>query len=410
MRSNILKLFALVVCCALGLVSFIVLRQRNMPGTDSKVHRSNWNTVAAANYLESREVWWQRWPSAQMDHGTVCISCHTVVPYAMVQPALRQRLGEKDRTAPETAMLNSVEKRVTEWAQMAPFFSEAAGPGKAAESRATESVLNAVILANYDAADRHLRPVTRLAFDEAWALQEKTGDNAGGWKWQNFHLRPWESNESSYQGAALFAVALGSAPDGYLNDEGIRENVNRLEGYLRTKYASQPIMSQLYVLWASAKMPALLSDSDRAALTARIEELQRPDGGWALSTMDEADSWKKVLRARWNELTHPRRSDGCATGLAVLALQIHAANANEIVLQRGLNWLNQHQEDDGSWWATSLNGSYDPDSDIARFMQDAATGYAVLALDTAGIPGSTSGGAPQSKSSAVSEPPKTATY
>jgi hypothetical protein len=51
------------------------------------------------------------------------------------------------------------------------------------------------------------------------------------------------------------------------------------------------------------------------------------------------------------------------------------------VLNRGLQWLAQHQAKDGSWWASSLNGPLDPDSDIARFMSDAATGYAVLALE-----------------------------
>ncbi len=31
--------------------------------------------------LVSRELWWQGWAPAQKDHGTICISCHTVVPY-----------------------------------------------------------------------------------------------------------------------------------------------------------------------------------------------------------------------------------------------------------------------------------------------------------------------------------------
>ena len=44
-----------------------------------------WNRDAATKYLDDRETWWQGWPRAQKDHGTVCISCHTVVPYAMVR-------------------------------------------------------------------------------------------------------------------------------------------------------------------------------------------------------------------------------------------------------------------------------------------------------------------------------------
>jgi hypothetical protein len=52
-------------------------------------------------------------------------------------------------------------------------------------------------------------------------------------------------------------------------------------------------------------------------------------------------------------------------------------------LMRGLEWLERHQETDGEWHASSLNESRDPNSDVGRFMNDAATGYAVLALEIA---------------------------
>ena len=98
---------------------------------------TNWNRKAAAKFLDQRETWWQGWPRAQKDHGTVCISCHTVVPYAMVRPELRRALGDAAMTDPERTMLESVEKRVGDWAEMAPFYSdEKYGKGKAAESRA----------------------------------------------------------------------------------------------------------------------------------------------------------------------------------------------------------------------------------------------------------------------------------
>ena len=121
---------------------------------------SSWNKQAAAQYLDQRETWWQGWPRAQKDHGTLCISCHTVVPYAMVRPELRRDLGDAAMTAQEKVMFDSVEKRVGDWAGMAPFYSdEKYGKGKAAESHVTEAVLNAVILASYDAAQGRLRPI-----------------------------------------------------------------------------------------------------------------------------------------------------------------------------------------------------------------------------------------------------------
>src|SRR5271154_4300237 len=61
---------------------------------------TGWNQKSAAAYLDSREVWWQEWPRAQKDHGTICISCHTNVPYAMVRSGLRRELDESGMTAP----------------------------------------------------------------------------------------------------------------------------------------------------------------------------------------------------------------------------------------------------------------------------------------------------------------------
>jgi squalene-hopene/tetraprenyl-beta-curcumene cyclase len=53
------------------------------------------------------------------------------------------------------------------------------------------------------------------------------------------------------------------------------------------------------------------------------------------------------------------------------------------MLSRGMQWLQQHQRTDGSWQADSLNARRDPNSGVGRFMSDAATGYAVMALKTA---------------------------
>ena len=113
-------------------------------------------------YLDSREVWWQSWPRAQKDHGTLCISCHTVVPYAMARPALSHELSETGMSPAEKTMFDSVEKRVSMWSEMVPFYSDANnGPGKTAQAHSTEAVLNAVVLASYDSRQGHLRPITR---------------------------------------------------------------------------------------------------------------------------------------------------------------------------------------------------------------------------------------------------------
>jgi squalene-hopene/tetraprenyl-beta-curcumene cyclase len=378
MRTRRLYIVLLLVLCMAGAGVWRAKRAHEATASAalSGSYSTSWNPTAAASYLDYRESWWQSWPPAQKDHGTVCISCHTVVPYALARPALQQAMGVAGIPAAERAMLDSVEMRVGHWSEMTPFYSDAVdGPGKTAESHATEAVLNAVILASVDAGQGQLRPITRTALDEAWALQETAGSNAGGWKWQDFNLAPWESAESGYQGAAMLAIAMGNAPDHYAADPSNSKHVQLLRDYLQRQYAAQPVMSQVYVLWASAQMPGLLNDAERTKLLARIRSLQQSDGGWPLSSLNDQTSWKRLISAP--------DSDGCATGLVVLALEESGVSRNDKVLARGLEWLEQHQSKDGSWRASSLNEKRDPESDIGRFMSDAATGYAVLALEIA---------------------------
>jgi len=377
-------LFLLIALCLGSIGIWKAIDARRASAADIPNYPKRWNPAAAATYLDKREIWWQNWPSAQMDHGTVCISCHTVVPYALVRPALRRQLNEKEISAPEAAMLTSIEKRVNDWPEMTPFYTDAAnGPGKTTQSHATEAVLNAVILSAYDAADGHLSSATQTAFNEAWALQEETGVNAGGWNWQDFHLAPWESPEAGYQGAALIAIALGDTPDRYASEPEVREHVKQLQGYLRRHYAALPLMGQLYALWASARLPGLLTGADRTELVEKISDLQLHDGGWALPSLDQQPGLRHYLVDHWKQVSNTAESDGCATGLVVLALEEGSVKPQDPTLNRGLQWLQRHQQKDGSWHASSLNGPRDPYSDMGQFMSDAATGYAALALEKA---------------------------
>jgi squalene-hopene/tetraprenyl-beta-curcumene cyclase len=373
MRSRVVGTFLLLGAslAAIGLWRAMSVRAAS---PDSP---ASWNRRTAARYLDDREVWWQEWPPAQKDHGTVCISCHTNVPYAMVMPKLRQEVGESGLTAPEKIMMDSVEMRVGHWPKMVPFYSytKDGTDELAASSRATEAVLNAVILASRDAWQGHLRPITRTAFDEAWALQEQTGDLSGGWKWQNFNLAPWESAESGYQGAALLMVAAMNAPDGYANEPEVRRHLDRLRDYLRLHYAAQPIVNQLYVLWASQKELGLLTGAERETLLETIRNHQEADGGWRTSVLDN--------RERSDHSPKPMESDGYATGLAVLAMEESETASSDRTLQRGLTWLKENQHSDGAWHASSINEKRSPWSNANLFMNDAATAYAVLALERA---------------------------
>jgi hypothetical protein len=380
MRRVALSASVLLVLCLGALIVWAGARVRANSVASLGSYRRNWSPVAAASYLDSREAWWQNWPNAQLHQGTFCISCHTTLPYALVRPWLRSALGETALTDDEKAMLASIEKRVADWPQMSPYYTDAA---HAAPSHATEAVLNAMILAKYSAEQPQLIPVARRAFDEAWALQQTTGENAGGWEWQDFHEAPWESPESAYQGAAMMAIAVGSMPPAYASDPAVGEHIERLRQYLLLHYAAQPAMNQLYLLWASTRIPGLLSVAQRADLIKKVASLQRSDGGWSLPILDKQKAIKPAMLDLFKRANHVDDSDGIATGLVVLAFEEDGVSLENPTLKRGLAWLEAHQREEGSWWASSLNGFRNPTTGMGRFMSDAATGYAVLALERA---------------------------
>ena len=110
-----------------------------------------WDRASAARYLDAREQWWLTWPKSQRDHGTACISCHTAVPYAMARPSMRDTKAGDSLSPQEQVMLSYVTKRVDLWDQVEPFYkTEEKEPRRTEESRGTEAVLNALVLARYD--------------------------------------------------------------------------------------------------------------------------------------------------------------------------------------------------------------------------------------------------------------------
>lgn len=385
MRKKVFASVLLIAALGAGLFFWKARQQRDRSRTSGASYLQHWEPVRAAAYLDQREAWWQNWPPAKKTQGTFCVSCHTALPYAMARPLLRPA-GE-GMAGPEKALSDSIETRVMQWVQMPPYYSEHAGPGKAAQSRATEAVLNAVILADEDARQGSLRAVTRTAFDYAWALQQTSGPDAGGWQWQDFHLAPWETAESAYQGAALLAQKAENAPDGYAASPAAQPYLDRLWNYLQRGYARQSRMNQLYVLWASSQSPRPLTAQQRETLLHALRDLEHRDGGWSLPELDlspQLTVWQK-LRKRARFMLHPPLSDGCATGLVVFVLEQSGVSPQDSMVRGGLQWLAQHQRSDGSWRADSLNAKRDPESGVGRFMSDAATGYAVLALRAAPV-------------------------
>lgn len=334
---------------------------------------ATWNARGAASYLDGQMAWWATWPNAKRDHGTFCVSCHTVAPYALARPALAIALGEAAPSPAAQALFENVGTRVGRWNEVEPFYpDQLRGIPKTSESRGTESVLNALVLATRDAHAGTLSDTTRTAFGHMWALQMRTGPLDGAWAWLNFHYEPWEADDSPYFGAAMAVAALGRAPGGYASSADAKAGLERLRTYVSTNFDRQTLFNQLTMIVAAARLDGFVTPAQRAAAAGAVAALQADDGGWSLGRFGRY--------ARVDKTAIDTAPDGYATALAVLALQQGGEAAVQPRLARGLAWLRAHQEASGRWRATSLNKQRDPASDPARFMNDAATAYAVLAL------------------------------
>jgi hypothetical protein len=298
----------------------------------------DWNPRRAAEYLDARQEEWIAWPRAN-GGAKPCISCHTNVPYLMARPALRKALGEKEPTRYETALLDSMRGRL-----------DKKGKGAAI---GVESVFAALFLRSPE------------AYDRMWEVQLREGADAGAFSWYMTDLDPWEEPESPLFGAALAAIAAKQAPVEYRERPEVRERLNALMEYLNRPHDNQPLQNRLAVAWATqdAKSPAI-----KEALAKQL-----PEGGWS---MESLGPWKVHAKA-------PAQKGGSntyATAFASVVLLRTGIRPDNPQLARALDWLRSHQSEHGYFYAESMNREYEPDSMEIRFMRDAATGWASLAL------------------------------
>ena len=333
-----------------------------------------WDSRAAARSMDNRLTWWMGWPSAARDHDTFCVSCHTALPYALARSTLRGVLHEQGPSAAEQQLVDNVVKRVRMWREVDPFYPDQRnGLPKTSESRGTESILNAVILAGRDASTGALSDDTRSALDNMWALQMRNGDLAGAWAWLNFKYEPWEAPGSPYFGAALAALAVGTAPGGYAASEAVQNNMRLLKGYFSKQFDQQNLFNRVMLLWASTTVDGLVTLQQRDAIVAEALNKQRADGGWSTASLGH---WQRV-----DNTPLDTASDGYATGLVTFVLARAARTSTHSQVVHGQEWLAAHQDrQTGRWLAFSLNKNRDLKTDPGQFMSDAATAFAVLAL------------------------------
>lgn len=341
---------------------------------------AGWNATGAAAYLDERLAAWFNFASAnrgQGDNKTSCVCCHTLVPIAMARPPLRKALGVANPTAGEQTLLAQTKKRTANFANLdTPQFRFLYGDPRKEQSFGTEAVLNAVMLAYDDQYSAKTEPseATRQALDNLWSKQITTGDKKGSWEWLNFELEPWESTKARYYGAALAAIAVGTAP-GYYGPQPAAEleaRVQSLREYLTANAAAESSYNRVWLLLASTNLNGLLDQAGRTAIINEIHGKRNADGGWSLSSLG--------MFTRKDTTPQATTSDGYATGLILHAFQSAGLEPDDAKVAPGIAWLKNQQQQSGRWPGNSLNYNRDPETFVGKFMSDAATAFAVLAL------------------------------
>ena len=302
---------------------------------------ADWNPRLEAQYLDSRQKDCFIWPRANAA-AKPCVSCHTGVTYLLARPALRQALGEDTPTMYETGLLASLRSRID-------LKEPPASPGLG-----VESVLAARFLGTGDAVDR------------MWALQVHEGAAKGSWNWFALDRDPWEMPDSRFYGAALAAMAVPAKDHG-------RPQAQELVAYLQRERAAQPLHNRLMLLWASAGFPEVLPAAERRALVEEVWKKQQSDGSWTMDSLGPFPAHPKA--------PHTEGGSAYATAFAAYVMQQAGGDPGNPKLARALAWLRTRQNPEcGCWQSVSMNEKYEPGSMQLKFMDDAATSYAVLVL------------------------------
>ncbi len=372
----------------LSLVAGIFAFVAGSPVRGGEDAKAEWDKSAAQQYLDSRGAEWFKFDSARRGEGasaTSCVSCHSLLSFALARPVLRRVSDEKVPTELETKMLAQVKARVANWDSLekSPFqlmydFDEP----KKKQSRGTEAVVNALVL-SLDDRFRELKEPSadaKRALSILWKTQVTDGEFPGSWEWLSFGMEPWEGEGGRFFGAAMAAIGVGTAREsGYaMNDADARAGLSSLRKYLFKNYRTQNLHNRVWMLWASAKVDGLLTRSQTDELKAQIFAKQQADGGFSLGSLGQF--------SRKGVKDESKTSDGYATGLILHVLQVAGVTKEDARVEKGLAWLRASQDKSGAWRAASVNKNRAPESsdagkaNIGKFMWDAATAYSVLAL------------------------------
>jgi squalene-hopene/tetraprenyl-beta-curcumene cyclase len=294
----------------------------------------------AAHFLDSASLNWQK--------SWQCFTCHTNISYLIARPSI-----SADAPAHKEVRKYAEELVSQRWEEVGSRFN-------------AEVVAVAAALAlNDSATTKKLHPLTRLALDQMWTVQRKTGD----WAWPTRCGWPPMEADTHY-GVTLAAIGVGAAPDDYAKTPAAQAGLAKIREFLKNNPVAN-LHHKGMVLWASTYIDGLLTAEEQKTYVKELLAAERPNGGWAFSRLfpwERADGKEQDLES----------SDGYGTGFVIFVLRKAGVPATEPAIQRGVAWLKSHQRASGRWFTRSLN------KDNEHFISHAGTSFAVMALTACG--------------------------
>lgn len=298
------------------------------------------SATKAGEYLDGVGVNWTRDRS--------CITCHTNMPYLTARPLLK---GD-------------------EWKEVREFLdADVTGWGKGGKPRGDAYVVATAFALSFNDAQQtgKLSDTAKAALDRMWDVQTK----AGGWNWLKCDWPPLEHDD--YYGATLAALAVGYAPGEYIKTDKAQAGLKKLKAYL----ADTPppdLHHTAMLLWASAKVPDLMTADAKAKAIKELKAKQRKDGGWSLPSLGD---YKRRDDAKTPNDPNAD-SDGYGTGFVTFVLLQAGEKPTGEAVGAAVKWLKANQRESGRWYTRSLN------NDKAHYITNAGTAFCVLALSEAG--------------------------
>lgn len=314
--------------------------------------RTEFSLQHAVDYLEHGATAW--------NGARKCMSCHTNGTYMSVRPALTPKLG-KPKDAMRTFAVDTLKQ-----------LSGLDRADLKKSTRPAQLIYTAAGLAEWDA---HVTGTLSEETKQALALMFEIQLETGTWG----TLDCWPPYESdAFHEATVAAMAVAAAPGWLtsLSDDHLKAGVARLKNYLQTETPPQDY-GRVLLLWASTRMPDLLTAEKKQELVDLVWKKQQADGGWSIRTFGAPEQWGKGNRAAKlkaePEFASPP-SDGHQTGLAIIVLREAGVPANDPRIQKGVAWLLKNQRESGRWWTRSLN------TDGPHYITYSGTAFPVRAL------------------------------